>query len=277
MNKLLVRSIGACINTLALVAPGYAARKGFALFCWPRRIKMKAHQLEFLNAADEQIFFDYANQKVRGYRWGSGAKKILLLHGWQSHSYWWRYVIKAIPKEEYTIFSLDAPGHGQSEGDFLNLVHYSGLIEQFIAGNGAFHAVLSHSFGSFASVFTLHRLPTTPIRKLVVMAAPGDVEYFFKYYHELLGLNTRTIRLITDHFVKTVGYAPAYFKMQDFASSLALPGLIIHDQEDTEAPYENAVAIASAWANATLVTTSGLGHNLKSKELVAQVVEYLGE
>ena len=60
MNKILVRSIGAYLNTLALVAPGYAARKGFELFCWPRRIKMKAHQLDFLNGAEEKFSFDGA-------------------------------------------------------------------------------------------------------------------------------------------------------------------------------------------------------------------------
>lgn len=65
-------------------------------------------------------------------------------------------MINAIPKNEYTVISLDAPGHGLSEVDFLNLVHYSGLIEQFVAQYGSLDAILSHSFGSFASVYTLH-------------------------------------------------------------------------------------------------------------------------
>ncbi|MFM8912277.1 MAG: alpha/beta hydrolase [Flammeovirgaceae bacterium] len=109
------------------------------------------------------------------------------------------------------------------------------------------------------------------------MAAPGDVEFFFRYYHALLGLNNRTIQLITDRFIKTVGHAPPYFKIKEFATTLTLPGLIIHDKEDTETPYENAVAIHDAWKNSTLLTTTGLGHNLKSKELVAQVVQYLAK
>lgn len=275
MNKILVRSIGAYLNTLAWVAPGYAARKGFKLFCWPRRIKMKPHHFDFLNAAEEKFSFEYASKKIQVYRWGSGPQKVLLLHGWQSHSYWWRYVINAIPKNEYTIVSLDAPGHGLSEGDFLNLAHYSVLIEKFIDQHGPIHTVLSHSFGSFASIYTLHRKPETPLSKLVVMAAPGEVEYFFKYYCKLLGLSDRATELITDHFIKTVGHPPSYFKIKDFAATLSLPGLIIHDTEDTEAPYANAIAMKEAWTNSQMITTTGLGHNLKSKELVEKVVEYV--
>jgi hypothetical protein len=275
MNKLIIRSIGFYLNALAIVAPKFAAKKGFELFCWPRRIKMKPHQLEFLNAADEKFTLDYAGKKVQAYRWGNGEKKILLLHGWQSHSYWWRYVINRLSKEEFTIFSLDAPGHGLSEGDFLNLPHYSGLIEQFIAEQKSLHAILTHSFGGFASVYTLHRLPHLQVSKMVVMAAPGEVGYFFKYYQQVLGLSTKTIELINNHFIKIIGHPPSYFKMKEFAKSMRLSGLIIHDTEDKEAPYKTALDMNAVWKNSKLITTTGLGHNLKSKELVEEVARFV--
>jgi Alpha/beta hydrolase family len=275
MNKIFIRSIGFYLNTLALIAPKYAGKKGFELFCWPRRIKMKPHQLEFLNQANEKFTIDYAGKKVQAYRWGTGEKKILLLHGWQSHSYWWRYVINRLSKEEFTIFSLDAPGHGLSEGDFLNLPHYSGLIEQFIDEQKSLHAILTHSFGGFASIYTLHRLPHLQVSKMVVMAAPGEVEHFFNYYRYMLGLSQKAIGLITAQFIRTIGHPPSYFQMKDFAQSLNLSGLIIHDTEDKEAPYKNAISINEAWKNSKLITTTGLGHNLKSKELVEEVVKFV--
>jgi esterase/lipase len=275
MNKLFIRSIGFYLNALAIIAPKAAGKKGFELFCWPRRIKMKPHQLEFLNAADEKFTLDYAGKKVQAYRWGNGEKKILLLHGWQSHSYWWRYVINRLSKEEFTIFSLDAPGHGLSEGDFLNLPHYGGLIEQFIEEQKSLHAILTHSFGGFATVYSLHKLPHLQVSKLVVMAAPGEVEYFFNYYQAVLGLSKKAIVVITKHFIKTIGHPPSYFQMKEFAKTLTQTGLIIHDTEDKEAPYKNAVAMSEVWKSSTLITTTGLGHNLKSKELVEQVANFI--
>ena len=275
MNKILLRSIGFYINTLAVIAPTFAARKGFELFCWPRRIKMKPHQLEFLNQSDEKFSIDYAGKKVQVYRWGKGEKKILLLHGWQSHSYWWRYVINRLSKEEFCIYSLDAPGHGLSEGDFLNLPHYSGLIEQFIVGQKSLHAILTHSFGGFASVYTLHRLPNLQVNKLVIMAAPGEVEYFFNYYQKMLSLSKRTIGLINDYFIKAIGHPPSYFKMIEFSKSLQVQGLIIHDTEDKEAPFQTAKDMNAVWKNSKLISTTGLGHNLKSKDLVEEVAKFI--
>jgi pimeloyl-ACP methyl ester carboxylesterase len=275
MNKLLLRSIGLYLNILALIAPKFAGRKGFELFCWPRRIKMKPHQLEFLNQAEEKFTVDYAGKKVQAYRWGNGEKKILLLHGWQSHSYWWRYVINRLSKEEFSIYSLDAPGHGLSEGDFLHLPHYSRLIEQFIYDQKSLHAILAHSFGGFASVYTLHRLPHLQVEKLVVMASPGEVWSFFKYYNNLLKLSARAVTVITDHFNQSIGQPPSYFQMKEFAKTLTQKGLIIHDTEDREAPYQNAVATNEAWKNSRLITTTGLGHHLKSNDLVEEVAKFV--
>jgi hypothetical protein len=236
---------------------------------------MKPHQLEFLNQAEEKFTIDYAGKRVQAYRWGNGAKKVLLLHGWQSHSYWWRYVINRLSKEEFTIYSLDAPGHGLSEGDFLNLPHYSGLIEQFIIEQRSLHAILTHSFGGFASVYTLHRLPHLLVSKMVIMAAPGEVEFFFNYYQRVLGLTKKTIHLINSYFEKSIGHPPSYFKMKEFSKSLTLQGLIIHDTEDKEAPYQTALDMNEVWKNTSLITTTGLGHNLKSKELVEEVARFI--
>lgn len=275
MNKLLIRAIGFYLNIFALIAPKAAGKKGFELFCWPRRIKMKPHQLEFLNQADEKFTIHYAEKKVQAYRWGNGEKKILLLHGWQSHSYWWRYVINRLSKEEFTIFSLDAPGHGLSEGDFLNLPHYSGLIEQFIVEQKSLHAVLTHSFGGFASVYALHKMPHLQVSKMVVMAAPGEVEYFFKYYQAVLGLSQKATQVITHHFIKVIGHPPSYFQIKEFAKTLTQTGLIIHDTEDKEAPYKNALSLNQSWKNSKLISTSGLGHHLKSKDLVEEVAKFV--
>jgi pimeloyl-ACP methyl ester carboxylesterase len=54
-----------------------------------------------------------------------------------------------------------------------------------------------------------------------------------------------------------------------------LPGLIIHDTEDKEAPYQTALDMNEVWKNSSLITTTGLGHNLKSKELVEQVAMFI--
>jgi pimeloyl-ACP methyl ester carboxylesterase len=124
-------------------------------------------------------------------------------------------------------------------------------------------------------VYTFHRIPNLPISKLVIMAAPGEVGYFFNYYQKVLGLSKRMIELTHQYFLQTIGHPPSYFKMKEFAKALTVDGLIIHDKEDKEAPYKTALDMVEVWPKAKLITTEGLGHNLKSKELVEEVALFL--
>jgi len=273
-RKMLIFSIGLYLNLLAWIAPRRAARTGFLLFCRPQRRAVKPHHLEFLDTS-EKFTIVYAGKKVQGYRWGTGERKLLLLHGWESHSYWWKSVVNNMPKEHFTIYSIDAPGHGLSEGNYINIPHYSGLIEQLVLTYGKIYAILAHSLGAFSSVYTMHRVPQLPVSKIVVMASPGEVKEFVAYYQNVLGLSQKTMELINQYFIEKLGHGPAYFSLKEFASSLTLSGMIIHDTEDRDAPYRYALEAHKNWKNSEMVTTTGLGHNLKSTELIGKVKQFL--
>lgn len=275
-KQLLIFSIRTYLNTLAWVAPTKAGREGFYLFCKPRKRPVKPHHMEFLDAS-EKFSIDYAGKKVQGYKWGTGEKKLLLVHGWESHSYWWKNIVSALPKEKFTIYSIDAPGHGLSEGNYINIPHYSGLIEKIILEQGGIYAILGHSLGSFATVYTMHRAPHLPVSKLVVMAAPGEAKEWVDFYQKFLGLSARTMKEIDKFFIEKIGHMPDYFSLKEFAKSMNRPGLIIHDTDDREAPYQYALAAHQNWSNSQMITTSGLGHNLKSAELIKNVEEFLGQ
>lgn len=273
-KKILIFCIGHYLNLLAWIAPRKAAKIGFLLFCRPIRRPVKPHHLEFLNTS-EKFAITYEGKKVQGYRWGTGERRIILLHGWESHSYWWKRVVSSLSSKQYTLYAIDAPGHGLSEGNYINIPHYSGLIEKLVWQFGQVYAILGHSLGAFSSVYTLYRAPQLPVSKMVVMASPGEVKEFFAYYQRVLRLSPRAITVIGDYFVEKLGHGPDYFSLERFASALALAGLIIHDTEDKDAPYRYALAAHDHWKNSDMVTTTGLGHNLKSTELIEKVKQFL--
>lgn len=274
-KKLLIFFYGSYLNFLALIAPRKAGKIGFMLFCHPRRREVKPHHLEFLNTA-ERFTVEFEGKKVQCYRWGNGDRKILLCHGWESHSYWWKSVVSGLSKEKFTIYSIDAPGHGLSEGHYINAPHYSRLIEKLVNDWGGVYAILGHSLGALSAVYTLYRVPTLPVQKIVVMAAPGEVKHFFEYYKNTLGLSAASMKAILEYFVETLGHGPEYFSLQRFTAPLTLSGLIIHDKDDRDAPYKYALAAHQNWKNSQMISTSGLGHNLKSLELIENVKEFLG-
>jgi esterase/lipase len=276
MKNIAAKFFGLYLNVLALISPRRAGLQAFLLFCRPFRIPLTDKQKEFLNSG-EKFTIQAGDVSIQAYRWGEGDKKILFLHGWQSHSYRWKAYIEALPKDEYTIYALDAHGHGLSSGNFLSVPVYSTLIQQFILELDQVHAIISHSLGSFSLLYTLHQFPLLPVRKIIAMAPPGEANDFMTVYKNTLGLSDRVMKLVTGHFMEMYDVTPDYFSAVKFASAVEVDGLIIHDETDNEAPYHYSTSIHKAWKKSKLVTTKGLGHNLRSPLIVQEVLNFITE
>jgi pimeloyl-ACP methyl ester carboxylesterase len=276
MKNLIIRLYGLYLNTLAWVFPSKAAQTGFLLFCKPFRVPITEKQKQFFNSSDKSII-EHEGEKIQVYRWGKGERKVLFLHGWQSHTYRWKPYIDAVRGEEYTIYSLDAPGHGLSSGNFLSVPVYSALIENFIRDNGPFHTVVGHSLGGFSLLHTFHKFPLLQINQLVLLAPPGEASDFISVFQKTLGLNSRALELVLDHFASRYDVTPDYFSTSRFIKSVNVKGLIIHDEEDDEAPYRYSIPLHKAWERSRLVTTKGFGHNLRSASVVKEVVDFITE
>lgn len=272
----MVRMLGVYLEALALISPAHAARKGFLLFCRPFRMPLTRKQLLFFNSA-EKYQFGHEGHTVQVYRWGRGEKKVLLLHGWQSHTYHWKLYIEAMRTEGYTIYSIDAPGHGLSSGNFLTVPLYSGLIEAFLRQHPGIHTVAGHSLGGFSLLYTLYRVPALSVNRVVLLAPPGEASDFISVFQKTLGLSKRTVDLVVNHFSQRFGVRLEFFSARRFAAGLKVKGLIIHDEEDSEAPYRYSVPLNEVWGESKLITTKGFGHNLKSPSVVKEVVSFIEE
>lgn len=270
MKKVLPKLIGGYLNTLSYVAPGSVGEIGFNIFCTPIAPPVKPHHKAYLETA---ALFNFESDGIalQGYRWGNGEKKLVFLHGWQSHTYRWKKYIQAFSHEEYSIYAFDAPAHGLSGGKYANIPLYSNAISAFFEKIGNADAVVSHSMGSISSLHALFHHNHLDLGRLVLMGSPGEANDFITFYQQFTGLSDRTFRFILDHFVKTIGQTPDYFSAPKFATSVKIPGLIIHDEGDDEAPYHHAVRIHKAWPQSRLITTQGYGHNLRVPEVVEMV------
>ena len=276
MKKIVVRLIGMYLNLLAWVAPRAAGRKGFYLFCIPQRVSVKQHQQTFLGAA-ENFSFESEGTVLRAYRWGNGPKKILFLHGWQSHTFRWKNYVESFPTEEYSLYAFDAPAHGQSGGKYLNLPLYSKAIESFFEVVSPVHTVVSHSLGSLAMLYSLFRFPELPVRQLAITGIPGEVSEFLTFYQQILGLSNRVMKAIYQVFDELIQHQPEYFSAVRFAQAITIPLLIIHDEHDDETPYHHARRIHEVVKGSRLITTSGLGHNLRSVQVVKHINDFVGQ
>jgi hypothetical protein len=274
MKKLIEKSIGVYFNSLALISPAQAAKKGFNLFCNPMCKPLKPYQIAFLQTGKDAVL-QYEDIKIQTYKWGNGSKEVLLIHGWASHSFRWKAHVEHLVENDFTIYAFDAPAHGLSSGKMLHIILYSKIIDLFIQQHKEVENIISHSIGGFAIVYWLYLHKENNIKKVVTMGAPGEAKDFFDFYQKTLGLTDRTMKILTNEFMKLIGYEPSYFSASQFAKQLQAEGLIIHDKGDNDTHYENSVKLNSNWKNSQLILTEGLGHSLKSKTLLEEVVKFI--
>lgn len=274
MKNIILKLYGSYLNMLAAIAPRTAARRGFLLFCKPFRTPITQKQRQFLDGA-HKFEIQHEGENVQGYRWGNGDKRILFLHGWQSHSYRWKPYVEALDKANFTIYALDAPGHGLSTGDFLSVPVYSNLIQNFVTASGPFDSVIGHSLGGFSMLYSMYESPKLEVDKLILLAPPGEANDFIDVFRNTLGLSAKTVGLVTDYFSRKYGVGPEYFSTTRFSGNIQAKGLIIHDEDDAEAPHVYSIRLQKSWGNSHLVSSKGFGHNLRSATIVKEVVQFI--
>jgi hypothetical protein len=110
---------------------------------------------------------------------------------------------------------------------------------------------------------------------MILMASPGEAKDFITVFRSTLKLNDRTVNAVLKYFVAKYNVMPEFFSAVKFAPSANANALLIHDEHDDEAPYEYVVGLNKVLKNSRLVTTKGLGHNLKSASIVKEVTDFI--
>ena len=273
--KLIIWFYGRLLNLTAYITPSFAARKGFELFCTPFNIKLKPKQAAFLDTAENEHLEAEGIPTIHVYKWGNGSKKILFMHGWQSHSFRWIKYILALKEKDYTIYCIDGPAHGKSGGKIMNIPLYTQCLKAFIDKYGEMDFYAGHSLGAFAILYAAFNQTITRASALFILASPGKAIDFVDLYTKALSLNSKASQLIHDYFVKLYGHGPEYFDSERFSKNLPFPGLIIHDKNDQDAPFKYAEKLHANWKESETFFTEGLGHKLRSPLVIERFVEYI--
>lgn len=273
MNKLIPLAYGAMLNSMALVSPKRAGRKAFFRFCRPARPPLRERHKSWLEASRYKLM-DTPYGPVQVYKWGSGPKKVLFAHGWQSHSYFWRGCVERLPAG-WTAYSMDAPGHGLTGGNYFNAVVWSYILEQLTKEEGHMDSLVTHSLGGLAALYTNYRMEQElPWSRVALLAVPYGVQPYFDYFVRICKLNKRV----------QAGYKKALFQelkisMEDIrapllAAGMTIPALLVYDSADKEAPMAVGEGIHKVLPDAELHITEGLGHKLCSEAVTDRVMAF---
>lgn len=268
------------LGVLDRIAPPIAAETAYALWVHPGRRK-PVHPSEAIVMDDAvRRTIKVRGKRVATYRWGTGPRTVLLVHGWQSRASAFAPLVRELREAGRTIVAFDAPAHGLSSGRQTNLLDYGAIIEELARADGGFEAIVAHSFGTPAAALAIRN--GVPVGKLVTVNGVAEFEYLLQRFTSSLGLRLSSVRGIQRRTEKRVFHGKIDDIWRRYSATAPLPEtvpwLVVHDDSDLTVDLGQARALVAAHPeSAELFLTNGLGHNrpLRDDAVLDRIAEYL--
>ena len=263
------------LSGLERLSPRLAGKAAFRLFCLtpPRRpsgAKAKAAHREgrLRLLAAEQVMLPFPGGRAMAYRFNGGAKgarkRYLVVHGWGSSSEYMSELAAFLADSGAEVISLDLPGHGRSDGRFLNVRLAVSAIAAASARFGAFDAAIGHSFGGASlTLASAGFLPDVdPLRpgKLVLIGAPSAMGWLFKDFGRIMRLGPATQAALEDEVRRVTGRTLVSYDEKRGRLEPGRPVLVVHAEDDKEVSADHARAYAAEGAHVRLFWANGFGH-----------------
>lgn len=268
-----VQLIGKLLNWSSYLSSSLGGRLAYATLAAPRRKALKPAEEAFLEKAKKN-YCKVSEMDIATYHWPGNGPRILLAHGWDSHSGRWQPLAEYLQTSGADLYALDGPAHGATRSKSFNVVYYAEAIAA-VSDNVRPDIIIGHSAGGMSAIYYLTEMkPIVNLQKLVLLATPAHLLDFLRSFQQTLQLRARVMELVEEQFIARFQHGFAYFDLAHFAQKLTLPGLIIHDALDDVAPVEGAKRISANWPSSELVLTQGLGHSLQTKEVWERVANF---
>jgi pimeloyl-ACP methyl ester carboxylesterase len=257
-----------------LLSPYLTARLASLLFFTPIRFKAPKHELEFSrNSKTKTIKFK--NNKVQFYEWGSAEKAILLVHGWAGRATQVAHLAAPLMKAGYKVYSFDAPAHGNSNGRHTHIMEFSDLIFRIKELHPEIESIIGHSMGGSACVYALTKGFVT--KKCIIIGSPSSTKWILKAFCETINVSTTVEKLMRVRIEAKFQKQFDDLSISNMVKTIDTDGLILHCEDDVDAPVESAHQIHKNWKNSRLVLTKKLGHRriLKNKDVSQTIIDFL--
>jgi pimeloyl-ACP methyl ester carboxylesterase len=268
-------------KTLALVSHAIAGQKAFELFCtpYPKYKKKKAPAI-FHQAKPLTVTLSDGIQ-LKGFEWTSqksNNKTVLISHGYASHGYKFEQYVAPLLKMGYRVLIFDAPGHGLSQGKYINILIYLNAIEQIIKSVGPVDHFIGHSLGGITLAMLAETIPNPDQHKFVLIAPATKTDTTFNNYFDLMRFND-IIRTAFLSYAATLTTHPiTHFEADRAIENYTGPVLWVHDAEDKVCPYKDLINFQEkAPKNINFLITKGLGHNkvYKTQAVIDKIMAFL--
>lgn len=280
-QRLALSYIRTKFKLLAAISKKKAAEKAFELFCTPQKRNLKQPPKIFEQA--EKIQFKVEGITVKGWHWRPDtavvpAKKVLILHGFESSATNYDRYIRPLLRKGYEVLAADAPAHGRSGGSQINAPLYKRMIKAICKQFGPVQSFMAHSFGGLAVCLALEEISHSPDYRLVLIAPATETTTAIDTFFNFLKLDNDLREEFDKVIIKKGGVTPSWYSIRRTMKHIKAKVLWIHDEEDDTTPLSDALKVKEDnHSNIQFVITKGLGHRriYRDNKVTKQIIEFL--
>ncbi|MEM7127147.1 MAG: alpha/beta hydrolase [Chloroflexota bacterium] len=255
-----VKATRRVFRLLGHVSPDLATRFAIRLFLTPNQRPYSGKAQRILSDA-RLVSYEHGSRTLQGYIWGGeNEPTILLAHGWEANAGSMRAFVPPLVELGYRVIAFDAPAHGRSTGRRTTIYDYSGALQSISEAFGPIDGIIAHSLGAAATLLMVGREAQLGIKKVVVLGSPSNIFSVIQSWGTFLHIPHPVVAKMRQRLIDRIGLPLDDRTLERSVANITLPGLIIHDENDSLIPYANALAIHKQWRNASLTATQGLGH-----------------
>ena len=250
----------------------------FAKKLFATHIKYKIPKREFemdTNSEQELLFIPEISKKIMVYKYGTGNKKALLVHGWSGRGTQLVKIADQLTEMGYTTISFDAPAHGKSPGSTTLMIEFIASILELERIHGKFDVAIGHSLGGMSVLNSIKQ--GLKVDKAIVIGSGDSIDDILHDFVNKLGLKPKVAELMKTSFEENFQE-----KMEDYSGSNAakdvdIPVLVIHDKDDEDVPYTASVNIDKTLKNSELLLTTSLGHRkvLGDEKVISKIKDFI--
>ena len=274
MEKLILKLTGVYLNS-TVIFPKYNQDFLFKLLCTVKSPALKPATIAFFETGTTTFLPTSRGPNVALHSWGTGAKKLLFLHGWKSNSKQWLPYVEQLDLNKYTLFALDAPAHGTSQGNHLNVELYRESIESAVKHIGTIDTAICHSLGCLSTSYLYLVDQEISIDSYVIMGAPSGINAILVYFKEMLSLSPKAIKNLRIKINNVLKLPFDQLTLSQFFKKVNKPCLVIHEISDSVTPIAPIKEAIENLPHIDRVYINGQDHMLKEQETIDIIQEFL--
>lgn len=246
------------------------------LFSTPIKHKLPKREFDMEENTKQTLLNIPAIQsKVMVYEYGTGNKKVLLVHGWSGRGTQLVKIADELVNLGYQTISFDAPAHGKSTGKTSLMTDFIASALEIEKHYGPFEFAIGHSLGGMTVLNAIKQ--GLQVQKAVIIGSGDSVTDIVNDFVRKLKLKPIFAEKMKLAFEKKLKDDMESYSAYIAAENVSIPVLAIHDKDDDDVPYTASENIVKHLKNGSIYITEGLGHRkiLGDKKVIETTIEFL--